>query len=271
MRETWKVRSGLEMTNSLRAERVRVSLVSAVWRGEEHPYEQKVVEGNLALWLAEGSDAERVAVRLAAARFLTLVSDPVFYFPRIPGGELRLVPFRIVALHASCELHVTVEFAWSAKPSRREKVTTTFHLGPGAIGPQGMAFVSYATLDLARVRPIFDGIRLRGVRTWMAEENLRYGDWFPPLIRDAVAAADKFLVFLSQSAAASRWVLDEINLALEAHERRGLPTVVPVVLETGVDVGRLERFAPILVGSNSTAAVCDDISERFATATKKRT
>jgi hypothetical protein len=235
---------------------MQIMLVRARWRGAEAPYEQKSVDGDVVLRNDGGDEVRRIRVRCHAPRFSTLV-EPVgaVYIPHLDAGAHWLIPFRIVSLQAESRIEVSVEYTFERCVGSVERAAASFELGPSARGMDGMVFISYATADLRRVRPFIEHLHFHGIRTWMAEADLRYGDWFPVLIREAIANVRAFIVFLSHASVASGWVRDEIQLAITHRETDGN--------DGGRSrANRLEMIVPVVLDDTSSpewARVCDPV------------
>jgi biotin carboxyl carrier protein len=64
---------------------------------------------------------------------------------------------------------------------------------------KGQTFICYAKEDVARVRKLYDDLRLRNVIVWFDEENLGPGEW-KPQINKAIAQSSSVLFCLSNAA-----------------------------------------------------------------------
>ena len=225
---------------------LEIALASVFWRHDDRRFEQKIAEGDVILRATDGRSASFVKIRIGASEWSTLTSDHKHYVPRLSAEHVETIAFRVVSLQPACALRVAVEFMWEDAPDRLEREEALLALGPETMGEEGMAFVSYASVDLPRLLPFFGGMHLRGIRTWTAETDLAHDPrWFPEAIRQAVGRARWFVVFLSRPSAASRWVTDEIDLALASHSTGRLSAIVPVTLDAGAAYAPLHAFDAI--------------------------
>jgi predicted nucleotide-binding protein len=88
-------------------------------------------------------------------------------------------------------------------------------------------FVSYARQDFARVEPILEGLRARGISLWQDTAELRPGENWAESIAQALRGAAGMILFVSRASMSSPVVRQE--LATMTYMTRGL--VVPVFLE----------------------------------------
>ena len=84
-------------------------------------------------------------------------------------------------------------------------------------------FISYAHKDDAMVKPFHEGLELAGVEHFFDRHNLKAGDVFPQVIQDYIESADLFVLFWSENASLSEYVLKERTMAL----KRAFPMVRP--------------------------------------------
>lgn len=95
-------------------------------------------------------------------------------------------------------------------------------------------FISYSSKDQEFADRIYADLQARGVRCWLATEDLKIGDPFRQVIDDAIRRYDKLMVVLSETSVASTWVESEVEAALE-RERRGVSTTLfPIRLDEAV-------------------------------------
>ena len=80
-------------------------------------------------------------------------------------------------------------------------------------GEEPFIFISYAHKDGAKVFEIITELHKKGYRIWY-DEGIDPGNEWPEEIAKALAACDMFVVFMSENAAASVNVRNEINFAL---------------------------------------------------------
>jgi hypothetical protein len=85
-------------------------------------------------------------------------------------------------------------------------------------------FLSYATEDRARAKPLAEALQLRGWSVWW-DRKIPLGQSFDKVIEDALGAASCVIVLWSQSSIKSDWVRSEASEG----KRRGV--LVPVLLD----------------------------------------
>lgn len=114
-------------------------------------------------------------------------------------------------------------------------------------------FISHATGDRAAVGEIVDILDDAGFETWYSKDDIQAASDWENSIRDALQKCDWFVVALSRSAIASRWVAAEVGWAFNNRPDR----IVPVVLEP-CDTSRLHLLLPskqhVDFGRDRTAA-----------------
>ncbi|MCD4686861.1 MAG: SUMF1/EgtB/PvdO family nonheme iron enzyme [Anaerolineae bacterium] len=91
--------------------------------------------------------------------------------------------------------------------------------------PRTTVFISYARVDIARVREIVDIVRAAGYDPWFDHALLPGQHWKRELLR-AIRACDLFLYALSPESVASEWCQWEFGKAVELRK-----PVVPVLLQ----------------------------------------
>jgi RNA-directed DNA polymerase len=91
-------------------------------------------------------------------------------------------------------------------------------------------FISHASEDKAEIaRPIFEACQKLGLKAFLDEEHIGWGQSFTKKINTALGAARTILVVVSSSSVAKDWPLLEINTAL-GFEATGDKVVVPVMV-----------------------------------------
>lgn len=80
-------------------------------------------------------------------------------------------------------------------------------------------FVSYVREDRDFVRRLTDALKARGLESWVDWEGIEPSDEWRASIREAIEAADAFLVVLSPALLASRPCRDELDHATAEHKR----------------------------------------------------
>ena len=95
-------------------------------------------------------------------------------------------------------------------------------------------FISYSTKDQAFADRLHSDLRQKGIRCWLATEDLRIGDKFRTRINEAIRAHDKLMVVLSQESVKSSWVEEEVEAAFERETRDGGTVLFPISLDDAV-------------------------------------
>jgi hypothetical protein len=91
-------------------------------------------------------------------------------------------------------------------------------------------FISHASEDrVAIARPIFEACERLGLKTFLDEEHIAWGETFTKKINIALGAARTVLAVISSTSVAKDWPLTEVNTALTL-EVSGDKTVVPLII-----------------------------------------
>ncbi|RZM81817.1 tetratricopeptide repeat protein [Leptolyngbya iicbica] len=96
-------------------------------------------------------------------------------------------------------------------------------------------FISHSTKDDAIVKQLREILELHGQISWVDSRELTGGDALTDTIKDAIEAADHFLVVFSPDTFNSKWVPKETQFALEVAQARDDGYKVIPVLLPGVD------------------------------------
>ncbi len=75
-------------------------------------------------------------------------------------------------------------------------------------------FISYAHKDQEKVKSFHEGLELYGIEHFYDRSSLKAGDVFPKIIHDYINSADLFVLFWSENASQSEYVLKERTHAL---------------------------------------------------------
>ncbi len=95
--------------------------------------------------------------------------------------------------------------------------------------------MSYATEDEPFVKKLYADLQARGVRCWLAEQDGKLGDKLRADIYQAIRQQDKLLLVLSQNAIESKWVEEEVDVALDReHQQPGLSLLFPIRLDQSI-------------------------------------
>lgn len=97
--------------------------------------------------------------------------------------------------------------------------------------PIGKVFVSHASADKAFVDRLVADLAAKAVPVWYDKFDLRVGESVPGGINEGLSSSKYFLVVLSKSSVASRWVTEELNAALIEQVARGGTFLLPALLE----------------------------------------
>jgi hypothetical protein len=95
----------------------------------------------------------------------------------------------------------------------------------------GKVFISHASADKPFVDQLVADLAARAIPVWYDKFDLRVGDSVTGGINDGLSASKYFLIVLSKSSVASRWVTEELNAALMEQVARGGTFVLPTLLE----------------------------------------
>ncbi len=95
-------------------------------------------------------------------------------------------------------------------------------------------FISYSTKDQDFVDRIYADLQLRGVRCWLAPEDLRIGDRFRQRIDEAIRLHDKLVLVLSDHSVQSEWVREEVESCFEREHREKRNLLFPIALDDAV-------------------------------------
>jgi hypothetical protein len=106
-------------------------------------------------------------------------------------------------------------------------------------------FISYAREDEEPAAQLYEQLHKRGYRPWMDIRDLRGGQEWEPVIKQALRDADFIVVCLSNRSLSKRgFIQREIRLALECYESMpfGQALLIPVRLEECQPPPPLSRF-----------------------------
>jgi hypothetical protein len=93
------------------------------------------------------------------------------------------------------------------------------------------AFVSHAHADHAKAKTLAEALRERGVESWLDEWEIQPGDSLvQKIFAEGLRECGVFLVLLSPASAASRWVREELDVAL-IRRIEGTARVIPIIVE----------------------------------------
>jgi hypothetical protein len=91
-------------------------------------------------------------------------------------------------------------------------------------------FISHASEDRAAIaRPIYEACERLGLKAFLDEEHIAWGETFTKKINIALGAARTVLAVISSTSVGKDWPLTEVNTALTL-EVSGDKTVVPLII-----------------------------------------
>jgi len=92
-------------------------------------------------------------------------------------------------------------------------------------------FISHSSKDKEFVLKLAKALNEHGVMTWVDHRQIKVGQPIPRRIAEGISHSDFFLIVLSESAVASRWVESELNSAYFKAARQKADAILPVLLE----------------------------------------
>jgi hypothetical protein len=95
-------------------------------------------------------------------------------------------------------------------------------------------FISYSTKDQAFSDRLYADLRQKGIRCFLATEDLKIGEKFRARINDAIRVHDKLLVVLSEHSVKSAWVEEEVEAAFEKERKESRTMLFPIRLDEAV-------------------------------------
>lgn len=123
-------------------------------------------------------------------------------------------------------------------------------------------FISHASEDKdAIARPIYEALQKRGVKAFLDEAHIGWGENFTTKINTALGAARHVVCVISQNSVDKDWPLAEVNTAL-AMEVSGQKTTLPVIVGKP-DLSKLPliRSKKYLSWSNDAEAVAAEVQK----------
>jgi hypothetical protein len=102
----------------------------------------------------------------------------------------------------------------------------------GSVIDRYSCFISYSSKDQTFVNRLYADLQSKGVRCWLASEDLKTGDRTRSAIFEAIRTREKLLVVLSAHSIASTWVASEVEEALaEEAEQPGRLILFLIILD----------------------------------------
>jgi hypothetical protein len=106
-------------------------------------------------------------------------------------------------------------------------------------------FISYSNKDQKFADRLYADLQNKGVRCWLATEDLKIGDRIRVGIDEAIRMHDKLLLVLSKHSVASNWVEQEVETALERERKEKRTVLFPIRLDEAVM--KVESGWPVLI------------------------
>ncbi len=96
------------------------------------------------------------------------------------------------------------------------------------------SFISYSSKDQKFADRLYADLQNKGVRCWLASEDLKIGDRIRTGIDEAIRMHEKLLLVLSEHSVASDWVEQEVETALERERKEKRLILFPIRLDDAV-------------------------------------
>ena len=126
-------------------------------------------------------------------------------------------------------------------------------------------FLIYARADRAIAEEIAQALQVANFHVWFDSWELQPGDSIATRIREGVSASDFLVVLLSPDSANSRWVGEELTLALSNELRQRAISVVPTILRD-CDVPQALQGYPLVDLRNDGPTAISLLVEKLALA-----
>lgn len=92
-------------------------------------------------------------------------------------------------------------------------------------------FISHAAEDKEFVRKLASDLAVHGIRPWVDEVEIKVGDSLIDRINQGIQEADYILLVLSEASIGSRWVQEEIRVAVDRDPSGAARALLPVLIE----------------------------------------
>jgi hypothetical protein len=111
-------------------------------------------------------------------------------------------------------------------------------------------FISYASRDSEFAEKLARDLRVRGIRAWLAAEEIKVGDSLTKTVKDGLTGSQWLIAIISPNSASSEWFEREIRMGISEEISRGRTFVLPALIaETPVPAALREKaFADFRLG-----------------------
>ena len=92
-------------------------------------------------------------------------------------------------------------------------------------------FISYSSLDQEFVEKLHSNLQDKGIRCWVAPEDMNIGDKIRQSIDEAIRKNDKLLFVISENSINSPWVEKEVETAFEEERKNKTTILFPIRLD----------------------------------------
>jgi hypothetical protein len=118
-----------------------------------------------------------------------------------------------------------------ARPPGARGLVSLGDLRGGRICLMPSIFISYSHTDAKFARTLARDLKLVGAKVWIDEGELKVGDSLIPAITSAIDRIDFLTAILSSRSVKSRWVEEELNMAITGQIDGKPIKVLPVLIE----------------------------------------
>lgn len=146
--------------------------------------------------------------------------------------------------HQNISATTSIQQTGSAASSQSSAPTASSGVTPvAAVSPSSApgsdhyhtCVISYATDDEPFVNKLYADLKAYGVPCWLADQDGKLGDKLRAEIYQAIDQLDKLLLVLSEHAIESKWVEEEVDVALDReHQQPGTFLLFPLRLDDTV-------------------------------------
>lgn len=89
-------------------------------------------------------------------------------------------------------------------------------------------FISHSSEDKKFVRTLKDDLEANGIKTWLDEDELQYGDSLIEKLQNALEDSSHFIIVLTQTSVNSDWIKLELNKAKLLKTQELLKKIIPI-------------------------------------------